>query len=264
MAEKSESVNLGEDVGEGSILNVTQDDFISTNLNESMDNTTHELTIETVDAKVSDNVNIFNQLALIMEMMSGMKTEINDKLDKQDEKMKSENNNLNTSLNEFKNEIKSEVSIIHVKLTDLNNEFINVSSELRASEIYMNSRLESMNEVIVGVKDELTSDINKIQTEMKNDIKIINEKQKEKMLETNKKFDTLTSKFNDKFKKQNDKIDCNVQCIINECEQMKRASEIQENINDEFRSNFEQVDAIKINVTSLKNKQAEHLSLIHI
>ena len=78
------------------------------------------------------------------------------------------------------------------------------------------------------------------------------------MLETNKKFDTLTSKFNDKIKKQNDKIDCNVQCIINECEQIKRASEIQENINDEFRSNFEQVDAIKINVTSLKNKQAEH------
>ena len=51
---------------------------------------------------------------------------------------------------------------------------------------------------------------------MRNDRKIINEKQKEKMLETNKKFDTLTSKFNDKIKKQNDKIDCNVQCIINE------------------------------------------------
>ena len=39
-----------------------------------------------------------------------------------------------------------------------------------------------------------------------------------------------------------------VQCIINECEQIKRENEIQENINDEFRSNFEQVDAIKINV----------------
>ena len=78
------------------------------------------------------------------------------------------------------------------------------------------------------------------------------------MLETTKKFDTLTSKFNDKFKKQNDKIDCNVQCIINECEQIKRASEIQENINNEFRSNCEPVDTIKINVTSLKNKQAEH------
>ena len=54
--------------------------------------------------------------------------------------------------------------------------------------------------------------------------------------------------------KPNDKIDCNVQYIINECEQ----SEVQESINDEFRSNFEQFDAIKINVTSLKNKQAEH------
>ena len=67
-----------------------------------------------------------------------------------------------------------------------------------------------MNETIDGVKDELTSDINKIQTEMKNDIKIITENQKEKMLETNTKFDTLTSKFNDKIKKQNDKIDSNI------------------------------------------------------
>ena len=164
MAEKNESVNLCEDVGEGSILNVTQDDFKSTNINESVDNTTHKLTIETVDAKISDNVNIFNQLALIMVMMSGMKTEINDKLDKQNEKMKSENNNLKTeiksgsnnlkaeikseinvvnmSLNEMKTEnnnlkaeIKSEVNTVTVKLTDLNNEFMNVRSELRASEI---------------------------------------------------------------------------------------------------------------------------------
>ena len=59
------------------------------------------------------------------------------------------------------------------------------------------------------------------------------------MLETNKKFDALTNKFNDKIKKQNDKIYSNVQGVIDECEQIKRASEIQENINDEFRSNFE-------------------------
>ena len=45
----------------------------------------------------------------MMEMMSGMKTEIkseiniiNVKLDKQDEEMKSENNKLNTSLDELK------------------------------------------------------------------------------------------------------------------------------------------------------------------
>ena len=119
MAEKSESANLCEDIVEGSILNVTQDDLVSTNINESVNNTTHELTIETVDAKVSDNINIFNQLALIMEMMSGMKAEI-----------KSENNNLKT-------EIRSEVNTINVKLTDLNNEFINVRSEWRASDIYM-------------------------------------------------------------------------------------------------------------------------------
>ena len=39
---------------------------------------------------------------------------------------------------------------------------------------------------------------------------------------------------------------------------IKNCSEIQENINDEFRSNFEQIDVIKTDVTSLKNKHTEH------
>ena len=225
MAERNMNADLGRGSVEESILNVTQDNIVTTNdfADESIETDVDETVV--AGGSKDKGVNIFNQLALMMEMMSGMKTEI-----------------------------KSEINTVNVKLTDLNNEFVNVRSELRANEIYMNSRLESMSEVIVGVKDVLTSDINKIQNEMKNDIKIINEKQKEKMLETNRKFDTLTSKFNDKFKKQNDKIDCNVRCLINECKQ----SEIQENINDEFRNNFEQVDTIKIKVTSLKNKQAEH------
>ena len=71
MAEKGKSASLCENIE--SILNVTQDDLISTNINESVDNTTHELTIETVDAKSSriDNVDVLSQLALFMELMSG-------------------------------------------------------------------------------------------------------------------------------------------------------------------------------------------------
>ena len=64
----------------------------------------------------------------MMEMMSGMKTEI-----------KSEINVVNMSLNEIKtennnlkSENKSEINAVNIKLTDLNNEFMNVRSELRA------------------------------------------------------------------------------------------------------------------------------------
>ena len=77
----------------GAVLNVTQDDLISTNIDECVDDTTDEITIEMVDGKSSksDNVDIFNQLTLIMEVMN------------------KNNDNLNTSLNEFKTEIKSEI-----------------------------------------------------------------------------------------------------------------------------------------------------------
>ena len=100
MAEKNKDADLGERV-EGSILNVTQDNLISTN-ESSDENVQLEISnvIETVNVECSnksDNVNIFKQLALMMEMMSEMRNEL-----------KSENNNINTCLNEFKNEMKSE------------------------------------------------------------------------------------------------------------------------------------------------------------
>ena len=60
----------------------------------------------------------------MMEMMSGMKTEI-----------------------------KSEINVVKV---EMNNEFAKIRSELKMSDVNMNSRLESMNETIAGVKSEMT------------------------------------------------------------------------------------------------------------
>ena len=102
----------------GSILNVTQDDLVSTNenVNESVSEIANE--IEMVDDKSSksNNVDILSQLALMMEIM-------NNKFDQQKDsiELKSEmnniskiNDNLNTSLNEFKTEMKSEdIKIMH-------------------------------------------------------------------------------------------------------------------------------------------------------
>ena len=159
----------------------------------------------------------------------------------------------------------------------MNNEFVSIRSEIEMSKLSMNNQFKSISEnfdgvsdkfveintklekqskTIAGVKGEMT--ISKIQTEMKNDIKIISEKQDKKLLETDKKFEALTSRFNDKFKKQNDKIEGNVQGLIDECEQIKKANKIQENINNEFKSNIEQIDTIKNSVTNLKSKQTEH------
>ena len=104
-------------------------------------NTIHELTIETVDAKISDNVNIFNQLALIMEMMSGMKTEI-----------KSENNNLKT-------EIKSEINASNIELkTEINKQ----DQKLRE----IDNKLEEQNKTIAGMRGEIIININNIQDEI--------------------------------------------------------------------------------------------------
>ena len=106
--DRNKSTNLYESVEGGAILNVTQDDLISTNINESVDDTTDEVEIVDTKNSKSDNVNVFNQLALMMEMMSRMRTE-----------MKSENNNLNMSLNELKTEIKSENNKLNTSLDEL-------------------------------------------------------------------------------------------------------------------------------------------------
>ena len=142
MAEKNKSANLCENVEEESILNVTQDNLVSTNIDEHVDDTTDEIEIVDTKSSKSNSVDIFNQLALTMEVMkknndnlNEFRTEVkleinivNDKLDKQDEKMKAENNKL-------KSEIKSEINVVNNKLTDLSNEFVNVRSELRISEV---------------------------------------------------------------------------------------------------------------------------------
>ena len=94
---------------------VTTNDFVDDSVETDVD--------ETVVAGGSKDkgVNIFNQLALMMVMMSGMKTEIKSEINvvnmSLNEMIKSENNNL-------KAEIKSEVDTINVKLTDLNNEAV--------------------------------------------------------------------------------------------------------------------------------------------
>ena len=66
MAEKNTNANLCESVAGGSILNVTQDDLLSTNenVNESVDEIVNK--IEMVDAKSSKikNVEVFS-LSLI-------------------------------------------------------------------------------------------------------------------------------------------------------------------------------------------------------
>ena len=52
--------------------------------------------------------------------------------------------------------------------------------------VEINNKLEKQSETIAGVKGEMTININKIQTEIKNDIKTISEKQDEKLLDRQK------------------------------------------------------------------------------
>ena len=101
MAEKDANINLDESADVGSVLNVMQDNMVTTN--ENVENVGEITNVnETVGAECSRNneVNIFNQLALIMEVM-------NNKFDQQNKN----NDNLNTSLNEFKTEM---LSLIHI------------------------------------------------------------------------------------------------------------------------------------------------------
>ena len=133
MAGKNKSANLCESVEE-SILNVTQDDLISTNINESVDNTTDEITIETVDAKSSriDNVDVLSQLALFMEMMSSKFDQQNEKFDQQ-----------NTNLNEFRTEVKSEINVINMSLNELKSENNNLNASLNEFKIEIKSEINA-------------------------------------------------------------------------------------------------------------------------
>ena len=91
----------------------------------------------------------------------------------------------------------------------MNNQFKSISESFNGvSEkfVEINNKLEKQSKTIAGVKGEMTISINKIQTEMKNYIKIISEKQDKKLLETDKKFEALTSRFNDKLKNKMTKL----------------------------------------------------------
>ena len=72
--------------------------------------------------KVTIDINIFNQLSMIMEM-------IHNEFDQQDKHMRASivelNDNLNTSLNEFKTEIKSEINANSIQLNDNLNTSLN-------------------------------------------------------------------------------------------------------------------------------------------
>ena len=105
MADKNKSANLCESVEEGSILNITQDNLISTkeNIHESVQLEIPNVneTVEVECSSKSHNVDVFKQLTMIMEMMSGMKTDneklnasLNDKFDQQNTSL---NDNLKTS-----------------------------------------------------------------------------------------------------------------------------------------------------------------------
>ena len=91
MAEKDANPNLDESVEVESLLNVIQDHMVTTN--KIVSENVVEMVNVNVEAECSRNseINIFNQLALMMEMMSGMK-------------------------NEIKSETKSEINVVNNKL----------------------------------------------------------------------------------------------------------------------------------------------------
>ena len=94
MAEKDANTNLYESAEVGSVLNVTQNSMIT--MSENVESVGEIVNVnETVEAECSRNneINIFNQLALIMEVMNNKFEVINNKFDQQDKN----NNNLNMS-----------------------------------------------------------------------------------------------------------------------------------------------------------------------
>ena len=47
-------------------------------------------------------------------------------------------------------------------------------------------------------------------------------------------------------------------CIRDRCEQIKKPNKLQGSVNNELKSNIEQLDTIKTSVTNLKSKHTEH------
>ena len=188
--------------------------YTKRNISESVDNTTDEITIETVDAKGSkiDNVEVLSQLALFMEMMSSkfdqkntnlneFRTEVKSEINVVNmslNELKSENNNLNASLNEFKIEIKSEINASNI---ELKTETTKQDKKLRE----IDNKLEEQNKTIAGMKSEIIININKIQDK-------INEN---RTLKEEVENDTVTSECDEITDDQgNNKITNNYEGII--------------------------------------------------
>ena len=123
MAEGNKNTTLCKGVERESNLNVTQDSLISTNINESVNNIADELTIETVDDKSSKShdVDVFNQLALMMEI-------INNKFEQQNKN----NDKLNTNLSDFKSAMKAEINVVNNKLDKQDKKMKSESNNLKS------------------------------------------------------------------------------------------------------------------------------------
>ena len=155
-----------------SILDATQYDVITTNnltQNENVNESVGEIAtdvIETVEAESSksNDVNILNQLAMIIEMMNNKFDKQNKNLNEFKTEIKSENIKMmcvmNASNIELKTEIKAEINEINnrfnkqdEKLGDINNKFVNIRSEIKMSNLSMNNQFESISESFNGVSE---------------------------------------------------------------------------------------------------------------
>ena len=76
MAEGNKDADLCKSSAEESILNITQDHMVTTNdiVDESVEIDVNETVV--AGGSKDNGVNIINQLALMMEMMSGIKTDV--------------------------------------------------------------------------------------------------------------------------------------------------------------------------------------------
>ena len=126
MAEKNKSANLCESVEEETILNVTQDHMVTTNeiVSENVEIDVNETVV--AGGSRDNGVNIFNQLALMMEMMSGMRTEMKSENNKLNTSLNDKFDQQNTSLNEFKSKIKSEINVVNIKLNKQDERLIEI------------------------------------------------------------------------------------------------------------------------------------------
>ena len=146
-----------------------------------------------------------------------IKSEMNNKFEQQntslDEfktEMKSENNKLNTSLNEYKIEIKSEVNASNI---ELKTEIKKQNEKLRE----INNKLEEQNKTIVGMKGDITININKIQDEINESRTLKEEVENDTVTgerNENKNNEGRNTKVSDEFKTSGNYDDIVKNCLL--------------------------------------------------